>query len=325
MREPLRGHRIVITGASSGIGVATARRLARDGARLALMARSVDGLEAAAAAAAEEGSPATVFPVDVTDRAAIEGAMTAAADDLGGIDALVSCAAGMVYGAFNELTPEDFDRCHEITFGGPVNTVRAALPELERTGGTVVAVVSMASKVAMPLHSPYVAAKFALRGFLDCLRVELLNQRSSVDICMVHPAFIGTPFFDHATSADGTRPKPLRPTYRPEDVADVIAACVRRPRAEVHVGGTAVLLSAVAMLSRPLRELALATYGVAGQRRPDPAPVPGMLWEPSGTGEATGTVPGRRSLWTTFRLAAGVPFEALDRVPGISRVVRLAR
>jgi NAD(P)-dependent dehydrogenase (short-subunit alcohol dehydrogenase family) len=251
--------------------------------------------------------------------------MAEAARRLGGIDVLVSAAAGLAYGAFADLSAEDFDRSHDITFRGAANCIRAALPELERSGGTIVAVVSVASKVPMPMHSPYVAAKFALRGLLGALRVELRNRGSDVRVCMVHPGFVGTPFFDHATSALPTRPHPLRPVYRPDDVADAVLACVRHPRAEIIVGGSATLAGALTALSRPLSDLLLATYGVAGQRRPDPAAQPGMLWEPSGEGRTTGTVAGRRSLWNAVRLAAGRPLDAVDGIPGVGALVRLVR
>jgi len=130
---------------------------------------------------------------DITDRAAIEAAIAQAAQRLGGIDVLVPCAAGLAYGAFADLRPEDFDRSHDVTFRGAVNTIRAGLPELERSGGTLVAVVSMASKIGVPLHSPYVSAKFALGGFPSSLRVELRHQRSPVDVCIVHRRSSGRP------------------------------------------------------------------------------------------------------------------------------------
>jgi NAD(P)-dependent dehydrogenase (short-subunit alcohol dehydrogenase family) len=325
MGTALKGRRVVITGASSGIGLATARRLAQEGARVALMARNPEGLEAAQRAVAEEGSTAVIHPVDVTDRPALEQAMTAAAQELGGIDVLVPAAAAQGFGAFTKLSPEDFDRTHDVTFRGAVNTIRAGLPELERSGGTIVAIVSMASKIPMPLQSPYVAAKFALRGFLGSLRVELHNRRSDVEVCMIHPAYIGTPFFEHATSAEGTRPEPLRPVYRVEEVADAVLACILHPRAEMHVGGSATALNILRNVARPLTELLLATYGVAGQRSGEPAPQPGMLWEPSGKGRAVGTVRGRPSLWTKVRLAAGFPLDVADSLPGVRRVVRLVR
>jgi short-subunit dehydrogenase len=149
----------------------------------------------------------------------------------------------LAYGAFDELAREDFDRSHDVTFRGVANTARAALPELERSGGAIVAVISMASKAPVPLHSPYVPAKHAARGFLGALRVELRSRGSSVTVSMVHPAFIGTPFFDHATSARATPPHPLRPVYRPEDVAAAVSACIRHPRAEINVGASALALT----------------------------------------------------------------------------------
>jgi short-subunit dehydrogenase len=325
MTSSLDGRRIVLTGASSGIGLATARFLARQGARLALISRSRDGLEAAASAVTAAGSPAAVFAVDVSDRGALERAIAAATDHLGGIDVLIPCAAALAYGAFDELSAEDFERSHDVTFRGVVNTVRAGLPELERSGGSIVAVVSMASKVPIPLHSPYVAAKHAVRGFLGSLRVELRNRGSRVEVSMVHPAFIGTPFFDHATSARATRPHPLRPVYRPEDVAATVLACVHHPRAEVNVGGSATMFDFLTRLARPLSDLLLASYGVRGQRRPERAATPGILWEPSGNGETTGSVRGRRSAWTAVRLAAGAPLDAADSVPGLRRAIRLVR
>jgi NAD(P)-dependent dehydrogenase (short-subunit alcohol dehydrogenase family) len=325
MTSSLAGRRVLLTGASSGIGLATARLLAEHGARLALVARGADELAVAARAVEDAGSTAEVLPADVADRAAIEAAVRDAVERLGGLDVLVPCAAALAYGAFDELSAEDFERAHEVTFLGVVNSVRAALPELERSAGAIVAVVSMASKVPVPLHSPYVAAKHAVRGFLGALRVELRHRGSPVEVSMVHPGFIGTPFFDHATSARATRPHPLRPLYRPEDVADAVLACIRHPRAELDVGGSATAFDVVQRLARPLADVVLSTYGVTGQQRPEPAPRPGMLWAASGEGTTTGTVPGRRSLWNAVRLSAALPLDVLDALPGVGRLVRLVR
>jgi NAD(P)-dependent dehydrogenase (short-subunit alcohol dehydrogenase family) len=319
MPTDLTEKRIVITGASSGIGRAAAEALAEEGARLVLVARSRGGLEITARAVRARGASAHVVVADVTDRAQIESAIEEAATHLGGIDVLVSSVAGLAYGSFLDLSPEDFDRSHDVTFRGVVNTVRPALAHLERSGGTLVAVVSMTSKVPVPLHSPYVAAKHGVRGFLGSLRVELKHRGSPVRICMLHPGFIGTPFFDHATSALDHQPKPLRPVYRPEVVAKAIVACAKRPRAELDVGGSAVLLDLLTTVARPLSDLLLSTYGVVGQRRDTPCVSPGMLWEPSGEGSATGDFQGRPSLWMALRLAVPGPLGRVlpDRLPAL--------
>jgi NAD(P)-dependent dehydrogenase (short-subunit alcohol dehydrogenase family) len=299
----LRDKRVVITGASSGIGLATAERFAREGARLVLLARSEEGLAEAARRAREHGATvAETIEVDVSERAAVEAAVADAAERLGGIDVFVPAAAGLAYGAFEEMPPEVFDRSFEVTFVGAVNSIRAALPHLERTDGILIAVVSMASRVPVPLHSPYVAAKHALRGCLATLRVELRSRGSGVRVCMVHPAFINTPFFENSTSVPGTVPRPLRPVYRPEVVAEAVLECARRPRPEVAVGGSAAAFTVLATVARPILDLILSTYGVRWQKTDLPASEPGMLWAPSGRGHAHGRWGGRRSLWTALRL-----------------------
>src|SRR5215208_5609364 len=170
----LSGKRVVITGASSGIGLTAARQFAKEGADLALLARSERGLNKAAVAARAHGADAHVISVDLTDRAAAERAIAEAADQLGGVDVLVTNAAASAYGPFKDISAEDFDRTVEATFNSAVYSIRPALPELERASdGVIVANVSTAGRTGIPHQSPYTAAKHALRGFLAALRVEL--------------------------------------------------------------------------------------------------------------------------------------------------------
>src|SRR5215208_886605 len=276
--------RVVITGASSGIGLSATREFAREGADLALLARSADGLERAAAQAEEHGATAHVIPVDLTDREAAERATAEAIERLGGIDVLVTNAAASAYGSFKDLSPDDFDRSVLATFHSAVYVIRAALDELEATGGVVVANVSTAARTGIPDQSPYSAAKHALRGFLSALRVELRADRSPVRVAMVHPSPIDTPFWRHATSAIGVQPKPLRSTYAPDVVAAALLEAAVNPRPEVTVGSSGLITNLLSTFARPLADLALSTYGVIAQRSDPPATGPGAVHEASGDG-----------------------------------------
>lgn len=300
--RPLQDRRVVLTGASSGIGLEAVRLFAAAGADVALLARSERGLARAVALVEGEGRSARAFVVDIADRSATEAAIEEAAAWLGGIDVFVSNAAAAGWGPFDHMSPEDFDRTMRVTFGGAVDAIRAALPHLEASGGTLVANLSVVGKVPVPLMTPYVAAKHALRGFLGGLRLELRHRRSNVRICMVHPAAIDTPFYDHITSAIDVLPKPLRSRYRPEVVARTLVECAIRPRTDVNVGGAATALTVLVTFARPLADVALSIYGVRGATSSRPAPRPGALWEPSGEGRIHGSHGGRRSLWTAMRL-----------------------
>src|SRR3954451_24747689 len=184
----LHGRRVLITGASSGIGAAAAEAFAREGATVALLARSRAGLEAVAARVRAEGlgaaaaggrgggGRAQVVVCDLGDRPRVEAAVEEAASAMGGLDVLVSNAASMVFGRFPEVAPEDFDRTMAITFMGAVDVIRAALGHLARDGGgAIVATGSTMARVPLPTFISYVSAKHALRGFLNTLRIELIE------------------------------------------------------------------------------------------------------------------------------------------------------
>jgi len=294
--------RVIITGASSGIGLSATRAFAQEGADVALLARSEGGLERAAAQAREHGATAHVIPVDLTDRDAAERAVAEAIERLDGVDVLVTNAAASAYGSFKDLPADDFDRSVQATFHSAVYVIRAALDELESSGGVVVANVSTAARTGIPDQSPYSAAKHALRGFLSALRVELRADRSPVRVAMVHPSPIDTPFWRHATSAIGVQPKPLRSTYAPDVVAAALLEAAVNPRPEVTVGSSGLVMNLLSALARPLSDAALATYGIIAQRSDDAAPSPGSVHAASGTGEETGGYGGRGSVTTALRL-----------------------
>jgi NAD(P)-dependent dehydrogenase (short-subunit alcohol dehydrogenase family) len=332
----LAGKRVVITGASSGVGLASARVFAREGANVALLARGKPGLQAAARAARAEGARAHVIPVDLADRDAAERAITRAAERLGGIDVLVPNAAAMAFGHFSEVAAADFDRTLAVTFTGTVNTVRTALPHLRNSEGTIVATGSLNSRVPLPTFSSYAAAKHGVRGFLNTLRIEELEQRSGVQIAMVHPGPIDTPVFERATSATGRRPRRPPDAYHAEVVAQALVETALRPRPEVFVGTETRSVDLLFGALRPAAELILLGVDRWYRSGDERAPNGGSLWRPMGRPAESGGIPARHSLtaWarfgrrlaprpsTPFKLAANLGGTAYQAAQLLPRLVR---
>ena len=297
-----------MTGASSGIGAATAQLLAREGADVALVARGETGLLRVAARVQEEGRQALVFQADVADRAALEASIAEAVRQLGGLDVVVVAAAAGAFGRFDEIPPEDFDRCVRVTLGGAVDTIRAVLPELERTAGRLVVVGSAVDEIELPLLSPYVAAKNGLHGFLNSLRADLRSRGSTV-VCEVRPGAVDTPFWLHLTHRAGLVPPAIPPltTYTAESVARVVVACAIAPRRSVTVGGSTLLLSLAERYARPLVERAFGLASRLARARAHPDDTPRGLWEPSGDGALDGHLHGRPSLLAALQLRGARP------------------
>jgi NAD(P)-dependent dehydrogenase (short-subunit alcohol dehydrogenase family) len=298
----LSGRRVLITGASSGIGFAAAEAFAREGADLALVARSEPGLEAAARAARAHGVRAHAIPADLGTRAGCDEAVAAAVAALGGLDLLVWNAASMIFGHFAEVAPEDFDRTIDVTFLGAVNTVRAALPHLEASGGDIVATGSLMTRVPLPTFGSYAAAKHALRGFLGSLRIELQEAGSPVHVSMVHPGPVDTPLWQHVSSATGSEPRNPPDSYAPEVIAEALVACALKPRAEVTVGFEGRAMELLFAGARPVADRVLALVDRFYSTGREPAPQPGGLWEGQGEGRASGGHHGRPSVWGALRL-----------------------
>jgi NAD(P)-dependent dehydrogenase (short-subunit alcohol dehydrogenase family) len=302
------GKRVLITGASSGVGLAAARAFADAGADVALVARHAGGLETAARLVRDRGGRAVVLPCDVSDQAQVDAALERAERELGGLDAVVVNHAAPVFGPFTQVAKEDFDRCVEVTFLGAVNVVRAALPALERSHGVLVATGSLMTKVPLPTFSSYASSKHALRGFLNSLRVELRAQGSPVRVAMLHPGAIDTPFWRHASSATGRQPRLPPEGYEPSVMARGLVELARRPRAEVTVGAEGKAIELLWRWFRPGGDLLLRLvyhWYMSGRK---PAPDPNALWEPRGEGwEETGPMIGRPSLTAPLRWKLRAP------------------
>jgi NAD(P)-dependent dehydrogenase (short-subunit alcohol dehydrogenase family) len=324
--DELKGMRILLTGASSGVGLAAVERFAREGAELVLMARGAAALEEAAVRARRHGAVAHCIPVDVSDRAAVEAGVASAIELLGGLDAVVTNAGAVVFGHVLEVAPEDFDRTVEVTFTGAVNVIRAALPALRSSCGTVLAVSSMMAQLPLPAFSSYTAAKHALRGFLNTLQVEEREQRTGVRVAMVSPGPLDTPIYGRATSATGRRPATLFDAYHPDEIAKALVRALVRPRNDHIVGGESKLMTALYRTSRPLGEIALVAVDRWYRTGTEPADSPGSLWSANDRARTGDGHPARRSgdllalgrnLFRATRRAAAIAPQLLRPVPEV--------
>nr|WP_245177353.1 SDR family NAD(P)-dependent oxidoreductase [Geodermatophilus sp. DF01_2] len=233
------------------------------------------------------GAEAVAVPTDITSPSAVAELVSTAEQRLGRIDTWVNVPGVSVYGTVPEITLDEFRRVMEVNFLGHVSATQAALPALERSGGVLVSVVSVEGYRSMPMHAPYSASKFALRGFNDALRAELAEQSSPVSIVSILPAAIGTPFFEHARSKNGRMPKAPPPVYAPELVAEAIVRASVHPRREVPVGDAAVGFLAGQRISPALSDAVLSVVAPRLQfsDRPDdgtdnldtPTPGPGRV------------------------------------------------
>jgi short-subunit dehydrogenase len=241
--KPVDEQVIVITGASSGIGLVTARRAAARGACVVLAARNESDLRDAVSSIRRAGGRASYVVADVADAAAVEAIARAAIADFGRIDTWVNNAAVSMYGTIMESSVEDMRRQFDVNYWGQVHGSRTAVAHLRRFGGALVNVASALADRAIPLQGNYCAAKHALKAFTDSLRMELEAEGAPVSVTLVKPASIDTPFFEKARTLLGYEPQPVPPVYAPELVADAILLAAERPVRDVIVGGSGKLLS----------------------------------------------------------------------------------
>lgn len=292
----MAGRRVLLTGATSGVGLAAVSAFAREGCVLALIARNEVALAEAAAQARALGAVAHPLVADLTVRDEVATAVAEAVARMGGLDVVVSNAAGTVFGHFLEVEPEDFDRSVEVTFTGAVNVVRATLGELRASRGTIVATGSVMATVPLPTFSSYAAAKHALRGFLNSVSIEEREQGTGVRVAMVHPGPLDTPLFSRTVSATGRKPRIAPDAYRPEVVAQALVETAVDPRPERILGGEYRVLVAAYHVVRPVTERVLVLVDRWYRSGQEPAASPGALRQPTGHATLSGGQPGRDSL-----------------------------
>jgi len=318
---------VVITGASAGVGRATARAFARRGAQIGLLARGEDGLEGARADVEREGGAALAIPTDVADSQQVEAAAAAIEEKFGPIDIWVNNAMTTVFSPFIEITPEEFKRATEVTYLGTVHGTMAALKRMNaRNRGCIVQVGSALAYRSIPLQSPYCGAKHAIRGFTDSVRSELIHDHSNIHVTMVQMPALNTPQFSWCKSNLPRHPQPVPPIFQPEVAAEAIVWAAHHKRREVYVGGPTVQAIEGNKVAPGLLDRYLARTCYDGQQTDEPVSPnrPNNLFDPvPGDHGAHGIFDNRANpmsaqLWqTTHRTwlaAAGLSVAALGVV-----------
>lgn len=303
---------VAITGASAGVGRATAHAFARRGANVALLARDPRALHDTACEVRAYGVRALPIAVDVSDAAALDAAAQRIEAELGPLDVWVNNAMVTVFAPFDEISPEDYARVTAVTYLGCVYGTRAALARMRaRNRGTIVQVGSALAYRSIPLQAPYCGAKHAIRGFTDALRCELLHARCRVRVTMVQLPAIDTPQFDWAGSVLPHAPRPVAPVYAPEVAADAIVHAARHPCRERWVGWSSLAAIVANGIAPGCFDRYLAQTAVRGQQRAGPAgPRVSNLWE---------SVPGRHATRGTF--GAEARRTGAQAGLGVSRVI----
>jgi len=274
---------VVVTGASAGVGRATVRAFARQGADVGLLARGVDGLEAARREVESFGGRAVVVPTDVADADQVEAAAERIERELGPIDVWVNNAMASVFSPVKELQADEVKRVTEVTYLGVVYGTLAALKRmLPRDAGAIVQVGSALAYRGIPLQAAYCGAKHAIQGFTESLRCELLHDGSRVHVGMVQLPAMNTPQFDWVKSRLPRQPQPVPPIYAPEIAADAIVWAATARRRELSVGAPTLAAIWGNKIASGLLDRYLARTGYDSQQTDAPADPnrPDNLWAP---------------------------------------------
>ena len=290
--KPLEEQVLVITGASSGIGLATAEDAARQGATLVLAARSAHTLEEIVQRINAAGGAAVAVEADVSDRAQVERIAEEALRRFGRIDTWVNNAGLSIYGRLDEVSDEDSRRLFDINFWGVVYGSLVALRHLKASGGALINVGSEVSEAIVPLQGMYSASKHAVKGFTDALRVEIEEiDKAPVSITLIQPTAVDTPFPEHARNYMDQEPKLPTPQIDPHKVAEAILHAATHHERDVKVGSMAKLNTMTAKLAPSLGDKMAAKQADRQQYDVPPRDPEGTLYKPGESGRIHGTGP----------------------------------
>ena len=306
--KPVRDQVVVVMGASSGIGRATAARFAEEGAKVVVAARGEAGLRSLVEEIRAAGGQACAEVADVSDPAQVRRVAQRAVTEYGGLDTWVHSAAVLLVAPFEETTPEEFQRVIDVNLMGQVHGAMAALPHLKQGGGAFISISSMGAKRGVPLQTAYCAAKHGIDGFLETLRMEVQRAELPVSVTNVMPATINTPLFDQARTKIGVKPVAPPPIYQPGVVVDAVLHAAEHPVRDLVVGGSAKALILGEKFAPRLVDALLVRFGFEAHDtgEPKPADAPDNLFAPlDGHNTARNGFDGSawsRSLYTTLRL-----------------------
>ena len=300
--KPIAEQRIVITGATSGIGLAIAEAASAAGARVMLAARNEAELIAVQERLTAEGGDVGVLAIDVGDADYAERLAAATLTRFGGFDTWVNDAAAATYGTLAETPLADHRRVFDVGYWGTVNGAMAALAHLRGRGGAIINIGSVLSDRAMILQGPYSAMKHAVKGFTDTLRTEVLRDELPVSVTLIKPSAMHTPYPDHARNRMDTPAKLPPVIYDPRLVARAVIFAAQTPRRELTVGGFGAGAAVGDLVAPGLLDHAMALFGTAAQQsqRPTPPGTADNLYEARRDGAIENDEPQyvrRQSLW----------------------------
>lgn len=283
MSKKFKNKVVVITGASGGVGRATAWAFAKEGAKVVLLARGIEQLEGTKRELEELGGEALIIPTDVADAKQVEAAAEQAEREFGPIDVWVNNAMNSVFAPVKEITPDEFKRVTEVTYLGQVYGTMSALKRMiPRDKGSIVLVGSALAYRGIPLQSAYCGSKHGIQGFYDSLRTELLHDKSNIKICMVQLPAMNTTQFGWVLSKLPNKPRPMGKVYQPEVAARAIVFAASHDRREVWVGYPTYEAIIGNKIAPWYADMVLAKNGIKGQQTSEPASPnrKNNVWEP---------------------------------------------
>jgi len=310
---------IVITGASSGIGLVTARLAAKRGARVVLNARNEDAIRQVVDEISEQGGQAIYVPGDVGNFDDMHNLAHTAIRHFGGFDTWVNNAGVSIYGPILDQSIEDHRRLFDTNYWGVVHGSMVACAHLRERGGALINVGSVLSDVAIPIQGTYCASKHAVKGYTDALRLELEEERAPISVTLIKPSTIDTPYTSHAKNLMEVEPQNPPPVYAPDLVAEAILHCAEHSERDLYVGGGGKVLAEAGHLAPRLTDKVIESmmFDVQKSDRPNPSIRQDSLHSPSADGKERGGYPGHVAESSVYTKASVHPLITGSVIAGL--------